>query len=124
MTTALRSFTEWLEDHAQGQVVDEMTVALAEVVQAVQTHGKAGSVTLKIKVDLAGSIGSRSVQTVCKVTTAPPEPAGEQSIFFVGEGGSLHREDPYQTRADFGGARTPTTEAGEPRLPNTPGDNT
>lgn len=95
--TELRPFSEWITDHAQGTVDLEMTAALAELTQAVAHHGKKGAVTLKITVEPGGS-GGRTVVTSCVVDAKPPIPDPEQSIFYVGDGGSLHRDDPYQQR--------------------------
>lgn len=105
-------FSDWLTQHAQGDVDIEMTLALAEVVQAVANHGKKGKVTLTVTVDNAGS-GGRTVSTACTVEAKAPTADPEQSIFWVGDKGSLHRDDPYQQRMPL--KRLPT----EPRLPNT-----
>jgi hypothetical protein len=107
----LRPFSEWVTDHAQGAVDDEMTLALADLVQAVAAHGKKGTVTLKVTVEPAGS-GGRTVETSCLVEAKAPQPDPEKSIFFVGERGSMERDDPYHKRL-------PLKRVGEPRLPNT-----
>jgi hypothetical protein len=104
-------FSDWLTDHAQGDVDVEMTLALAEVVQAVINHGKKGSVTLKVHIDTAGS-GARTVVTACVVEAKAPTAEPERSIFYVGERGSLHRDDPYQRRL-------PLKRVDEPKLPDT-----
>lgn len=121
MTTDLRPFSEWITDHARGTVDDEMTMAIAEVTEAVAHHDKPGTVVLKLKIEPAGN-GGRTVATSCTVDAKPPQPGAEQSIFYVGEGGSLHRDDPYQTRLDVGDVRRLDTPSGEVRLPNTTGD--
>ena len=121
MTTDLRPFSEWITDHARGTVDDEMTMAIAEVTEAVAHHDKPGTVVLKLKIEPAGN-GGRTVATSCVVEAKPPQPGAEQSIFYVGEGGSLHRDDPYQTRLDVGDVRRVDTHTGEVRLPNTTGD--
>lgn len=100
MPSEHRPFSEWIVDHARGTVDDELTAAMAEVVEAVAHHGKAGSVKLTIKVDAAGS-GGRTVTTSCHVEAKPPKAGAEQSIFYVGDGGTLHRDDPFQTRLDL-----------------------
>lgn len=91
MTTDLRPFSEWITDHARGTVDDEMTMAIAEVTEAVAHHDKPGTVVLKLKIEPAGN-GGRTVATSCTVDAKPPQPGAEQSIFYVGEGGSLHRD--------------------------------
>lgn len=90
-------FHEWLSDQARGSLNQEATFALAEVVQAVADHGKPGTLTISIKVTNAGS-GNRTVVTAGTITKKLPKSDSEVSIFFVGDGGTLHREDPYQER--------------------------
>lgn len=104
-------FSDWITDHAQGDVDVEMTLALAEVVQAVTNHGKKGTVTLKVAIDTAGS-GGRTVEISCVVDAKAPTADPERSIFYVGDKGSLHRDDPYQRRL-------PLKRVSEPHLPNT-----
>jgi hypothetical protein len=112
-TDAHTPFHEWLKGHARGTLDDELTAALAEVVEAVAHLEKPGKIVLELKVDVAGS-GGRTVVTSGKVTTKPPEPAAEVSLFYVGEGGSLHREDPFQTRMPVGDARRIDPATGRP----------
>ena len=107
----LRPFSEFITDHAQGAVDDEMTLAFAELVQAVAAHGKKGTLSLKITVEPAGS-GGRTIETSCVVEAKAPMPDPEKSIFFVGDRGSVHRDDPFHKRL-------PLKRVGEPRLPNT-----
>jgi hypothetical protein len=100
-----RPFSEWITDHARGTVDDELTAALMEVTEAVSHLGKKGAVILRVNIEPAGS-GGRTVTTACLVDARPPVADPEQSIFFVGEGGTLHRDDPYQQRFDTA-TRTP-----------------
>ncbi len=111
-TEPLRPFSDWLTDHARGTVDQEMTAAMAEVVEAVSHLEKKGTVTLEVTIDTAGS-GGRTVSTACVVKAKPPTPAPEQSIFYVAEGGSLDREDPFQKALHLKRVER------EPRLPTT-----
>ncbi len=117
-TDQLPPFSEWITDHAQGVVDDEMTVELAALVESVSHLRRKGELTLKIVVEPAGE-GGRSVSTACEVSAKPPKPAPEQSIFFVGEGGSLHRKDPFQGALNLKRVERPNPN---PPLPNTTGD--
>lgn len=92
-----QDFHEWLADHARGTLDNELTAELAELVKAVSELEKPGTLTLQLKVDVAGS-GGRTVFIAGKVTSKPPVPAPEASIFYVGDGGTLHRDDPYSPR--------------------------
>lgn len=105
-------FPVWLADHARGTVADEATAALAELVERVAALGKKGKLTLEFVVEPAGS-GGRTVSVVGSVTTKPPIPDPEPSIFFVGERGALLRDDPYRKRLPGMAPRTVEPETGE-----------
>lgn len=90
-------FHEWLEGHARGTLNDELTAALGELVEAVGAHEKPGKLTLTLAVDVAGS-GGRTVLISGEVAVKAPKPAPEASIFYVGEAGTLHRDDPFAMR--------------------------
>lgn len=118
MTDALPQFSDLIQDQAQGLTDDEMTAAVATVTEAVARLGKKGKVTLDLVIEPAGS-GGRNVTVTSKVTAKPPENDPPMSIFFVGDQGSLHREDPFQRRmfddahnvdVDTGEIRTITTD--------------
>lgn len=96
-TTARQPFHEWLASHARGTLTDELTAALGELVEAVGAHEKAGKLTLTLTVDVAGS-GGRTVIIAGEVAVKAPKPAPEASIFYVGEAGTLHRDDPFASR--------------------------
>lgn len=85
-------FHEWLESHRRGEATLEWADELAEVVQAVQTHRKAGSLTIKIEIEAKG----RSIIVVDKVTTKIPTADREAAVYFGDAAGSLVRDDPMQ----------------------------
>lgn len=109
----LTPFHEWIRDQQSGLTDDEITAALATVVEAVQHLGKKGKVVVELQVEPAGS-GGRNVEVAAKVTAKPPEPDPTPSIYFIGDHGSLHRDDPYQKRM-FDDARQVDVETGEIR---------
>lgn len=115
MAADLYQFADWIRDQASGTTNDEMSAALATVVEAVQQLNTKGKVTLELVVAPAGS-NARNVTVEGKVTAKPPEPAPTPSIYFVGDHGSLHREDPYQRRM-FDDAREVDADTGEIRTP-------
>lgn len=89
-----QDFATWLERHARGTLNDELSMALAEVVEHVAHLEKKGTLTLTLTVEPAGS-GGRTVSISGKTASKPPAPNPEVGIFYVGESGSLHRDDPY-----------------------------
>lgn len=90
-------FAAWLTAHARGTLNDELTMALAEVVESVAHLDKKGALTLTITVEPAGS-GGRTIAITGKTSAKPPVPNPEVGIFYVGDGGSLHRDDPFAGR--------------------------
>lgn len=92
-------FHELITQFLDGQTDDEMTSAILTVIEAVNRYGKKGSVNLKIEIKPAGTPG-RQVFITPEVTAKPPEPDPFPSIFFVGNGGTPHREDPFSGKLD------------------------
>lgn len=99
MSADRQPFNEWLKSHARGTLNDELTLALGDVVEAVTHLDKPGKVVVELVIEPQGS-GGRMVSVAGKVTAKPPVPAPEMSVFYAGEAGSLHRNDPYQQRID------------------------
>jgi hypothetical protein len=107
----MKLFTDFLRDIRKGRVVDDATVKLAQVVRAVQEHGKAGSLTLTLSV--SPQAGDKGIVTITPSLSAKlPEASIPNAIFYVDAEGGLSREDPNQ--GDFirdaatltGGVRT------------------
>lgn len=97
MNAEAKLFHEWLADHARGTLDDEATAALADVVEAVGVLARPGKVTIELDIAPAGS-GGRTVVVAGRVKSKPPAAAPEASIFYVGEHGTLWRDDPYAMR--------------------------
>lgn len=94
-TANLQAFSAWLFLQRQGALHGELTVALAELTQAVMATDKSGSLTLTIKVKKAG----RGIQMLVedKVVLRKPTAEVDPSFFFFDEeSGSLSRNDPFQ----------------------------
>lgn len=93
-------FHEWLGEHDDGHLTDEMTAAMIEVVQAVTELGANGSVTLKVDVSRTGQSG-RTLMLRGSVTSKVPKPQANGAIYFPDQRGRLHRDDPTQQRINF-----------------------
>lgn len=89
-----RPFTEVLADLGQQDANEELTGELAQLVQDVQLHSKAGEITLKVKVS---PNGMKSVKVDYKITTKLPDPDRPQTMFFVDDHNGLRRNDPRQS---------------------------
>ncbi|WP_426043676.1 hypothetical protein [Caulobacter sp. DWR3-1-2] len=88
-------FTDILRQIRKGRVVEELTEQLAEVTAAVRATGKAGEITLKLKVKpMKGD--SYQVALAAGVTSKSPRDDLPEGIFFLTEDGGLVRSDPNQ----------------------------
>lgn len=88
-----RPFVDFLAQ--QGRAHEELTEGLHQVIAAVEETGKAGSVTLVIKVDpdkKAAGIFRISDNVTVKI---PAHDRGTR-IFFKDKSGNLSRQDPNQ----------------------------
>jgi hypothetical protein len=94
-------FDDWIAGHARGTLNEEATAALGELVSAVSDLKKKGTLTIEITVEPTGTSG-RMVMVGARVKTKVPQPDAELSVRYVGDGGTLHRDDPYQQRLPVG----------------------
>lgn len=91
-----REFAWFLLNHARGRTHDELTRLLAQVVLAVQNTGKAGGLTLTVKITPAKNVEGM-VRVEDKVKATVPELDRPASMFFVSGEGELCLDDPRQT---------------------------
>lgn len=93
------TFVEWLGAHKTGEVDLELSHRLRELLQAVQDTGKAGTLTLTIKVDRKGE---RQVLVREDIKVKTPEHDRSESIYFVDRKTlNLTRHDPGQDPLPF-----------------------
>lgn len=92
MVNKTTDLTELLTDLDYGKVHQRLSEELSELVGAVEEFGKPGEMMIKLKVRPEGQMALVSVESTVK---APKEPFNA-SMFYYGENGSLHREDPRQ----------------------------
>jgi hypothetical protein len=88
------AFHELVRDLWRGSIDDEATAELNSVVEAVAALGKPGSLTFTIEVDPSGH--GATVILAAKIKTKAPQPPPEVGTLFVGDHGSLHRNDPFR----------------------------
>ena len=94
-SSSLQAFSAWLFQQRQGALHSELTIALADLTQAVMDTDKEGTLTLTVKIKKAG----RGIQMIVSddVRVKKPTPQVDPSFFFFDEeSGSLSRNDPYQ----------------------------
>jgi hypothetical protein len=89
----IRPFTDVLRDMRYGETLDELGEEFNKLVQAVENTGRAGELTLSIKLK-PSTAGAIEVTDLVKVKM-PPQQKGT-SLFFATPEGNLMRNDPRQ----------------------------
>jgi hypothetical protein len=89
-------FQETILQINNGATVAELSEALEKVVAAVRMAGKAGSVTLTLKVAPASKGSTDVLMVESQVRTKLPEPERGISIFYATDDNHLVRNDPRQ----------------------------
>ena len=92
----MRIATEQLTDIRGGLMVEELTEALAEVVNAVIATGKKGALQLKLDINPA-SKGDAVVTVTDEIKKTVPQEKRTGTLMFATPSGSLQRQNPRQT---------------------------
>ena len=90
---SVRPFTDTLIAIRFGELAEETSDALNELVQACASTGKAGSLTLTIKLK-PGKAGQ--MELIDDVKLKLPAPERGSTLMFATPEGNLQREDPRQ----------------------------
>lgn len=79
-----------------GQVMNKLTYAIHDAINAVRAIGKAATVTLKIKVDNVSANSQNLIEPpitmIAEVETKLPKPDPTATLFFVDEDGNPNRK--------------------------------
>jgi hypothetical protein len=110
-TTPQTTFLDTLGQMERGRLVDELTATFADIVRAALETGKAGALTLSIKVKPDTSAAEPRVDVITDYAAKVPRPDRRKSIFFADANGGLHRVQPSPTLPGFAEEDTPTTPA-------------
>lgn len=89
-----RPFQEVLRELRRGNVHDELSDKLQELVAAVTQEGKVGSLTFKITIKPLGKGDGLEVSD--EITVKPPKVTPGSSIFYPTPENNLVRQDPRQ----------------------------
>ena len=89
------SFHDTVDIIRTGQLSAELDTQLAEMIQAVQTTGKPGELTLKIKVKKSKS---DQIELSDAVIPKMPQPERKATYVFALENGAVSQADPRQRR--------------------------
>lgn len=87
-----REFIDILTDLDNGEVHNQLTTLLPETTAAVMATGKAGAITLTLKLTKQGNMCVLHADVKAK----KPAPATDATLFFVDADGCLRRDDPRQ----------------------------
>ena len=91
-----RDFSGFLLDHHNGRTHADISFEFAELLEAVVTHGKGGTYTLKFKVEpMSAAENSPMAITVESEVKAPKEKPSAAIFFIDGEGHPV-RDNPHQ----------------------------
>mgnify|MGYP001557965720 CR=1 FL=1 len=87
--------SEWIADHARGQLDREAGQAIDTVAQAVMLLDKGGTVTVALRLEKTGG----RLLVAGKVAAKAPEADPEAGLYYLGDHG-LSKDDPHQLRFD------------------------
>ena len=93
------AFIRVLQDHRKGQIISDLSEALAKVVQAVEETGNPGSITVKFKLRPATEGEDSAVLLTDEISVKAPRATVAASIFFADtETWQLTRDNPKQMK--------------------------
>ena len=108
----MRLITDILREIRKGRPVEEATLALNDVVRAVDETGKPDSVTITLTVKPAKHGGPEKT-LIAEIKAKKPIAEIAPAIFFSDDEGDLFRVDPRQEEMELAEVGTaPTHEAG------------
>lgn len=95
-------FASFLAAHRQGATADDVSIALRDLVAAVEEHGKKGELILRVKIEPASS-DAHVVSAAIEVQLRAPAAPSPASIFYADRDHNLTRDDPYSKRLPLAG---------------------
>jgi hypothetical protein len=93
---AVRPFTAVLAEFDDGMVNALLGKELHDLVQAVNTSGRPGKLTLEVTLQPLATSRHGVIEAKAKVTVTPPKSDPHTSIFFTHKDGNLNRSDERQ----------------------------
>jgi hypothetical protein len=94
-----RPFTGFIQEQRRGALHEELSEELQQLVHGVLEHGKAGTLTLQLKVKPAGD---GMVTITDQIKTGVPQGERSPSIFYADDHGNVSRTDPRQMSMPMG----------------------
>jgi hypothetical protein len=91
----VRPFADVLRDIQGGAIADEAAILMQQLVSAVATHGKKGSLSLAIVVEpMKGN--EKALMVSAQASIKPPKGEATTAVFFFDGDNNLVRDDPRQ----------------------------
>jgi hypothetical protein len=109
----VRPFADFLQELDDGAVHAEMSSSLRDLIEAVNTTGKTGTLTLTIKAKPAGRNAFGNLIVTHEVKVKEPDNDRPESVWFVTPDGNLSRDNPAQQRLPLREVRKPTIRTNE-----------
>lgn len=101
----------FLGSHLNGRTDEELSGEFHQLLDAVRTHGKKGSMTITIVVEPpANGVESAPMPIGVESAVKAPKPTPVKSLYFLDDQGQPVREDPRQMAAGVYRATDGTTE--------------
>lgn len=94
----MSQFTDYLSDTLSADLDEELAQRIAECVNTVRNRGGKATLSIKITVSNAGTVGSNRIRHVVSHTVSLPKQPPEEVIAFADDLGFLHSDDPLQGR--------------------------
>ncbi|QPB42184.1 hypothetical protein [Rodentibacter haemolyticus] len=94
-------FSQTLSQLNRGELDDELTEAVSNVIKAVRETRKQGSVTLSLKIGMLNTRTENQIKITPQVTCKVPELDREESIVFSTADGDVLFDDPNQMKIDL-----------------------
>lgn len=92
----VRPFAAFIQEQSSGQLHDELSTKLHDLIAAVQKTGKSGQIVLKVDVKPIAGTNGKTLTVTDSVAAKIPQGDRPKSIFFVDGDGNLSRNDPQQ----------------------------
>ncbi len=106
----MRLLSDTLRDIGAGALNHEASEALSSLVQAVDEHGKAGALTIKINLKPAGHRSSGTLTVSYDVSVKKPSGERPSQIMWGTPEGALLAADPRQQALDLREVPRPAAE--------------
>lgn len=103
-------FAAFLIGHLDGRTHEEISTELHQLLDAVRTHGKKGSLVITVQVEPpSNGVDGGPLPIGIEYAAKAPRPSAPKAIYFLDDQGNPTRTDPRQMALDFRTAPTTTT---------------